>query len=129
MLSGRREGRGGLRGSDKERRREGGREREINYLSLNAKQRNQMSRGEGELHIVSPPFFHRSIVIMSKRGGNRRRRGTVRDYTDAELVSAAGGPLAGEGKLYAIDQWCFFSLGGVSDMCTHIYTHKGESAF
>lgn len=83
-----------------------------------------MSRGEGELHIVSLPFFHRSIVIMSKRGGNRRRRGTVRDYTDAELVSAAGGPLAGEGKLYAIDQWCFFSLGGISDVQTH--THRLE---
>lgn len=67
MLSGRREGRRGLRESDKERQREG--EREINYLSLNAKQRNQMSRGEGELHIVSPPFFHRSIVIMSKEEG------------------------------------------------------------
>lgn len=44
----------------------------------------------------------------------------VRDYTDAELVSAAGGPLAGEGKLYAIDQWCFFSLGGtVYQTCAH----------
>lgn len=87
-----------------------------------------MSRGEGELHIVCPPFFHRSIVIMSKRGGNRRRRGTVRDYTDVELVSAAGGLLAGEGKLYAIDQWCFFSLGGtVYQTCAH--THTDEKCF
>lgn len=78
-----------------------------------------MSRVEGELHIVSPPFFHRSIVIMSKRGGNRRRRGTVRDYTDAELVSSAGR----EGKLYAIDQWCFFRLCGVSDIYIHMYIH------
>lgn len=49
MLSGRR----ALQGICK-----AGAEREINYLSPNAKQRKQMSRGRDELQIVGPPFSH-----------------------------------------------------------------------
>lgn len=49
MLSGRR----ALQGICK-----AGEEREINYLSPNAKQRKQMSRGRDELQIVGPPFSH-----------------------------------------------------------------------
>lgn len=43
-------------------------EREINYLSPNAKQRKQMSRDKDELQIVGPPFAPRSLPIMSKGG-------------------------------------------------------------
>lgn len=48
---------------------EAGAEREINYLSPNAKQRKQMSRGRDELQIVGPPFSHGSPPIMSNRQG------------------------------------------------------------
>lgn len=54
-----------------------GAEREINYLSPNAKQHKQMSRGEDELQIVGPPFSYTSLPIMSKSGVVGRGRRTV----------------------------------------------------
>lgn len=55
---------------------------------------------------------------MSESGERREERTeAVRDYTDAALVSLAGGPPAGTAKLYTIDQLCFYRLGGISNVC------------
>lgn len=60
-----------------ERHRERASEREINYLSLNAKQRRQMSRGEDELQIARLFFSslcRHYVNDMRAEGGRERRR-------------------------------------------------------